>query len=153
MIPTPILDELQALLEKATPSNWSAYVNRKSKTYEVQSDLGAVVHWMGFDCSGKPQNQQATNAKLIALLKNNAPALIAAARQLEEVRRELADLKEPTASGLLSTEQAGDLLYAFIDRMDDMTPEDNAERIVGELLDRWKLTTLENAQLGEANGQ
>ena len=81
-IPTPILDELQALLERATPAPWMA-AGLHIHADETEDRLGFHV---SLHCGNRDDTK--ANARLIARLRNLAPALIAAARQLEEVRRD-----------------------------------------------------------------
>ena len=95
MIPTLILDELQALLEKATPGPWNVvagddhYIEADSIPAEyphrfLDDDLGRFVALIG----NRPEDFGMANAELIAAMHKHLPTLIAAARQLEEVRRD-----------------------------------------------------------------
>ena len=87
MIPTPILDELQALLEKAPQMPW------------FQIDDQPYLHFAkdGKKVAGaKPWDHPVVGRfdygkgamQLIELLSQHLPQLIAAARKLEEVRRD-----------------------------------------------------------------
>ena len=91
MIPTPILDELQALLEKATPELWDVEIGEAAKVIAPDGGwLCMLNHLRGKHgaLGRRDPDEVAATARLIALLRNHAPALIAAARQLEEVRRD-----------------------------------------------------------------
>ena len=82
MIPTPILDELQALLESATRVQPGPF---RFSPWHIEEGEAAVKDRSNcYVCTTASDAQ----SECIAALLNHAPALMAAARQLEEVRRD-----------------------------------------------------------------
>ena len=114
MIPTLILDELQALLEKATPGPWNVvagddhYIEADSIPAEyphrfLDDDLGRFVALIG----NRPEDFGMANAELIAAMHKHLPTLIAAARQLEEVRRDAERIAKLKKCGVLLPDSEG----------------------------------------------
>lgn len=104
------LDQLEALLAKATPGEWrvieydcgdTPHYDHNGPCPSIQADDQqdcAIVHWDGFKQSywssaNGNQRQIEANAALIVALRNAAPDLIAKARRVEELEAENDDLK------------------------------------------------------------
>ena len=153
MIPTPILDELQALLEKATPGPWtggSMYLCQRrddGSYYEIAQ------------CPDGMEDAPEWEANWLATtqLRNHAPALIAAARQLEEVRRDGERLQliedECLDVRCYSRPTGGDDYSTGWEVSEHPTGEDEV-RVIGQYPDNLrKALDLAAAQLGDSNGQ
>ena len=159
MIPTPILDELQALLEKATPG--TAYVGHDGPSRPI---LHIGVEMLSLSRRDGTNNLWTTYGKeeadclLFALLRNHAPALIAAYRQLEEVRRDAERLQliedECLDVRCYSTPTGGDD-FSTLWQVSQHHMGERQPRIIGQHADNLrKALDLAAAQLnGEANGQ
>jgi hypothetical protein len=74
------LDELERLLSLATPGIWEAVCHARLTSVRSPGWPPDVVAWPGFDDSDRPLKGHRDNARLIAALRNAAPALIAACR-------------------------------------------------------------------------
>ena len=163
MIPTPILDELQALLEKATKapldvehgrySSGDYYVRVKAQNVPTVIVSEEISH--GSDVS---YNAAIDDAHLHAALVNHAPALIAACRQLEEVRRDaelLQKIEDECFDVTCHNNSTGGGDHNVVWRVSEWHMSDG-ERILADYPDNLR-TALEralSAQLnGEANGQ
>jgi len=97
------LDELEALLEKATPGPWlvhgpsaapSGVPTQWQHYYEIRVDDGSKDGWP-YRIAGTLINaaQSAHDYALIAALRNEAPRLLAAARENERMREALEKIR------------------------------------------------------------
>lgn len=92
MIDPKTLEEIEAALAGATPSGWVA---RSIDVWRANGDSRPVVVGFGPRDATLPEAQ--ANAKLTALLRNAAPALIESAKKLAEVQRENERLRDALA--------------------------------------------------------
>jgi hypothetical protein len=83
------LDEIEGLLARATPYPWRRRLRCADGDYSVESEAGASV--MYFNRRGNAED--ARNAELVVALKNAAPALLAAARERDELATKLAEVR------------------------------------------------------------
>jgi hypothetical protein len=87
------LDELEALLEKATPGPFTVRHNANaSRLYTVSYEFDVVSFDYWQNHRGPTAAKQYHNAVAFAALRNEAPKLIAAARENERLREALKEM-------------------------------------------------------------
>jgi hypothetical protein len=94
--PQQPLDELQALIDKATPGPWRVYWHRphiKGEPYRIDGDGDErILRWGAFM---KPtSNRAAANARLIALAPQLAAENISLHQEIQRLREALTDAWE-----------------------------------------------------------
>jgi len=105
----PMIDELKRLAGLVTPGEWEPCVYRHSgrpDTVCVKQDGKEIINWMGFDGVPLTKAQIRAMVKLICLLRNNLPTIIAALEVVDLVRDEdwLAGIIKQSDDDLLSGE-------------------------------------------------
>lgn len=112
---TDNLEELERLLEKATPGEWIAAAKpSRIVGWPIVSEQGRAIGSVnyvdpaGFAPANAALNDEAkANAALIVALRNAAPSLIATAREVEGLRAEVARLRLGIAAAALWTAEPG----------------------------------------------
>lgn len=81
-----LLNKMKSAAEKATPGQWSAFIDVASSTYSVfAKKVDDVISWMGFDGRKNASN----NAKFIAIASpKNVLSMIAALEQAQQESKE-----------------------------------------------------------------
>lgn len=97
------LDELERLLERATPGEWESIEEVGVENF-ANSIYAPAGEWDGLLLARADQNGSTDNAALIVALHNSAAAMIAEIRELRGLLRE-AEVKLVDVQGAYATKQ------------------------------------------------
>lgn len=141
---TPDIAALRAALERATPGEWTTDEDYPALVYcdDATGSVVARCAGRGFETVSRTYTEQIANADLIALLKNNAPVLLAAWEELK-ARRDFEDTvckDEPMDEVLV---EAGLKLHGVWGKWDIARVIAKEMRAAAFNLDRFKLMLAE----------